>query len=155
MNNQTIHFTLNDALVTCLVPSYWTLHDLLRTVSASVDLADDCPEGDCCLCTVLLDGRAVCACHVLALEAAGCTVHTRDGLADHPVVAALEHPDGACGRCLAAFALAAIDHLENTKHDAGPRLETSLLAIPCDCHIESEVRQVVRHLAYDRSREAR
>jgi carbon-monoxide dehydrogenase small subunit len=154
MTDQTIHFTLNDASVTCLVPSYWTLHDLLRNVSASADLPDACPEGDCCRCTVLLDRRAVCACHVLALEAAGSTVHTRDGLAGHPVVAALEHPNGACGRCVAAFALAAIDHLENTEHDAGPRLEASLLAIPCDCHIESEVRQVVRHLAHDRRREA-
>lgn len=152
MHDQTIHFTLNDASTTCVVPSYWTLYDVLRTVDAFTDLPVACTEGDCCRCTVLLDGRAVCACHVLACEAAGCAVSTSSGLAGHPMVTALEDLDHACGSCIDAFALAAIDHLGSTLHGDERRLEESLLAIPCNCHIEPQVRRVVRRLAHRHGR---
>ncbi|QLQ05087.1 MAG: hypothetical protein HZY76_02570 [Anaerolineae bacterium] len=59
MHNQTIHFTLNDVSITCTVPPHWSLHDALRTVDAAAERPDPCPAGDCCRCTVLLDGRGL------------------------------------------------------------------------------------------------
>lgn len=150
MQSQTIHFTLNDVSITCLVPLYWTLHDVLCSIDALPDVPVACSEGDCCRCTVVLDGRAVCACHLLAAEAAGRAVQTRAGLAGHPVMEALKDLDGSCGGCIDAFALAAIDYLQNIGRADGRGLNENLLAIPCACHIEPQVRQVVRHLALRR-----
>lgn len=177
MHNQTIHFTLNDVSITCTVPPHWSLHDALRTVDAAAERPDPCPAGDCCRCTVLLDGRAVCACHVLAHEAADRTVRTRGGLTGHLVLQALLALDGPCGSCIDAFALAVIDHLGACSDEVGTcvstgappdpqcrpgmgwlraefhaerRLEAGLRAIPCTCDIEPQVRQIVRRLMHSR-----
>lgn len=145
MQMHHIDFTLNDASVTCAVPSHWTLHDVLCHFDIFPTLPQACLMGDCCRCTVLLDGRAVCACQVLALEVAGGTVQTRAGLAAHPVVEALEAVDGPCGRCIDAFALATVDYLHTRPTRHGP--EEGLAAIPCSCHVAQHTRRVVQQLA--------
>ncbi len=144
MQTYRIDFTLNDASFTDQVPSHWTLYDVLSHCGAFPNLPQACLVGDCCRCTVLLDGRAVCACQVLAREAAGCTVQTRDGLADHPLVETLENVDGPCGNCIDAFALAAIDYLQNRALGYG--LDEGLSAIPCSCHVDQHTRRAVRQL---------
>lgn len=145
MLHYTIHFTLNDAAVTCTVPPHWTLYDLLQQIEDSRCLFDACTHGDCCRCTVLLDGRSVCACQVLAVEVVERAVQTRAGLAGHPVVQALESLVGPCGSCIDAFTLTAIDCLQTAQRDDGHSLDEALLAIPCTCQVNQQVRHVVQH----------
>lgn len=154
MPRQPIDFTLNDVLFTCMVPPHWTLHEVLRDAGALPDVPDACTDGDCCRCTVLLNGHAVCACHILAPEAAGHAVYTRSGLADHPVVDELENLVSSCGSCIDAYALVAIDHVQAARRGDVPRLGDGLLSMPCTCHIEPQVRRVVQRLVRGRSQPA-
>ena len=63
-----------------------------------------CNHGECGACTVLLDGKAVYSCHLLALDAAGKEVVTIEGLMDgeklHPIQEVfIEHDGLQCGFC--------------------------------------------------------
>ncbi|MEV6647954.1 2Fe-2S iron-sulfur cluster-binding protein [Amycolatopsis sp. NPDC051371] len=81
-----------------------TLLDLLREQLEVTSPKKGCDHGQCGACTVLLDGRRVLACLVLALTCDGSEVTTAAGLADgddlHPVQQAfLDHDGFQCGYC--------------------------------------------------------
>ncbi len=81
-----------------------TLLDLLRDQLGVYSPKKGCDHGQCGACTVLLDGRRVLACLVLAVTCEGADVTTAAGLAPdgelHPVQQAfLEHDGFQCGYC--------------------------------------------------------
>jgi xanthine dehydrogenase YagT iron-sulfur-binding subunit len=81
-----------------------TLLDLLREQLGVTSAKKGCDHGQCGACTVLLDGRRVLACLVLALTCDGAEVTTAAGLAGddglHPLQQAfLEHDGFQCGYC--------------------------------------------------------
>lgn len=81
-----------------------TLAQLLRYDLNLTGTKIVCNHGECGACTVLLDGKAVYSCHLLALDAAGKEVLTIEGLMDgeklHPVQEVfIEHDGLQCGFC--------------------------------------------------------
>jgi xanthine dehydrogenase YagT iron-sulfur-binding subunit len=81
-----------------------TLLDLLRERLGLTGAKKGCDHGQCGACTVLLDGRRVNACLMLAVAHQGAEITTIEGLADgdrlHPVQEAfLEHDGFQCGYC--------------------------------------------------------
>ena len=81
-----------------------TLLDALRDDLGLTGAKEGCGSGDCGACSVILDGRLVCACLVLATEAEGKRVETIEGMADggvlHPLQQKfLEHAALQCGFC--------------------------------------------------------
>ena len=81
-----------------------TLLDALRDELGLTGAKEGCGSGDCGACSVMLDGRLVCACLVLAAEAEGHRVETIEGLAQggelHPLQQKfLEHAALQCGFC--------------------------------------------------------
>ncbi|GJF32152.1 hypothetical protein KNE206_48520 [Kitasatospora sp. NE20-6] len=81
-----------------------TLLDALREQLALTGAKKGCNHGQCGACTVLLDGRRVNSCLVLAVTADGCSVTTVEGLAAdgdlHPLQQAfLDHDAFQCGFC--------------------------------------------------------
>lgn len=84
-------------------PPHRTLLAVLRDDLGLTGTKEGCGNGNCGACCVLLDGRAVNACLVLAVEADGRDVVTVEGLADpgvHPLQQAfLEHGALQCGIC--------------------------------------------------------
>ena len=88
-----------------------TLLEVLRDELDLTGTKEGCATGDCGACSVLLDGRVVCACLVLAVETEGRTLTTVEGLADgeklHPLQKAfLEHAALQCGICTPGFLIA-------------------------------------------------
>jgi xanthine dehydrogenase YagT iron-sulfur-binding subunit len=82
-----------------------TLAELLREDLGLTGTKIGCNRAECGSCTVVLDGRAVFACSVLAVEAAGRVVETVEGLAGpdglHPLQSAfIEHDAVQCGACI-------------------------------------------------------
>jgi aerobic-type carbon monoxide dehydrogenase small subunit (CoxS/CutS family) len=82
-----------------------TLAELLREDLSLTGTKIGCNRAECGSCTVVLDGRAVFACSVLAVEAAGRVVETVEGLAGpdglHPLQSAfIEHDAVQCGACI-------------------------------------------------------
>ena len=96
-----------------------TLLDVLRDELFLTGTKEGCATGNCGACSVMLDGRLVCACLVLGVEAAGKSIETIEGLAHgdelHPLQQKfLEHNGAQCGICtpgtlIAAKALLAVN----------------------------------------------
>jgi aerobic-type carbon monoxide dehydrogenase small subunit (CoxS/CutS family) len=83
----------------------WTLAYVIREKLGFTGTKVACDKGDCGVCTVIMDGRPVLSCLVLAVEAQGKTIETVEGLAGsdgtlHPLQAAFIKNDGMqCGFC--------------------------------------------------------
>lgn len=96
-----------------------------------------CATGDCGVCTLLLDGRLVKSCLVLAVAASGGTVTTIEGL-DDPVARSLRAAFVArkgfqCGYCTAGMILTARDLLERDADPSEAEIREALLGNLCRC----------------------
>ena len=85
-NNPTIHLTLNGESRAFTVEPQETLLHVLRERAHLTGAKKGCDLGECGVCTVIMDGRAVNSCCVFAIEADGSTVETIEGIgtADEP-----------------------------------------------------------------------
>jgi carbon-monoxide dehydrogenase small subunit len=97
-----------------------------------------CDTSQCGACTVLLDGRAVKSCTLLAVQAAGATVTTIEGLAPagqlHPVQRAfVEHHGLQCGFCTPGMILTAVDLLARDPNPEDASIRRSLRGNLCRC----------------------
>ncbi len=104
--------TINGDSVEFLCETQQTLLDVLRDELRLTGSKEGCASGDCGACSVILDGRLVCACLVLAVELNGHSVETIEGMADgdelHPLQQKfLEHSALQCGICTPGFLIAA------------------------------------------------
>ncbi len=104
--------TVNGKKMTVLVNPDISLADLLRNQLQLTGTKIVCNHGECGACTVLLDGKAVYSCHMLALDAADKEVITIEGLLDgeelHPIQKAfVEHDGYQCGFCTPGQIMAA------------------------------------------------
>ncbi len=114
-----------------------TLLELLRR-EGFVGVKKGCEAGDCGACTVLLDGRAVNACLVLAVKADGASVVTIEGVADggqlHPVQEAfLDTGAVQCGYCTPGMVLSAIDLLSRNPSPSEPEIRDAIAGNLCRC----------------------
>ena len=108
-----IHVTtsINGDPVEFLTAPEQTLVDVLREELDQTGTKEGCSTGDCGACSVLLNGRLVCACLVLAVEAEGAEVTTIEGIATedgrHPIQEKfLEHAALQCGICTPGYIVA-------------------------------------------------
>jgi len=104
--------TINGASTEYLCDANQTLLDVLRDNLGLTGSKEGCGSGDCGACSVILDGRLVCSCLVLAPEAEGHRIETIEGLAQggqlHPLQQKfLEHAALQCGFCTPGLLMAA------------------------------------------------
>ena len=109
---QHISAVVNGDPVEFLAEPGATLLDALRDDLGLTGSKEGCGSGDCGACSVILDGRLVCSCLVLAVEAEGRRVETIEGMADgstlHPLQQKfLEHAALQCGFCTPGLLVAA------------------------------------------------
>ena len=108
----------------------WVLRELLGLQGAKLG----CENGDCGACTVLLDGKPVKSCLVLAVEVDGRSVTTIEGLRDTPIQKAfVEHHGFQCGFCTAGFILNAHALLQAHPHPDGETIRSWLESNLCRC----------------------
>jgi carbon-monoxide dehydrogenase small subunit len=112
MSKLHIETTINGEPAEFLCDPHETLLSTLRNAVGLTGTKEGCATGDCGACSVLLDGRLVPACLVLAPEAQGRTVTTIEGLsrgdALHPLQRNfLEHAALQCGICTPGFIVSA------------------------------------------------
>jgi len=132
-----VRFTLNGEPRSFQVPAGRRLLDLLRDDAGLTGAKEGCGAGECGACTVLLDGRPVTSCLVLAAAVEGREVVTVEGLGGggrlHPFQQALVDKGGVqCGFCTPGVAVtgAAIVAMDVTDHDEQARLLSGNL---CRC----------------------
>lgn len=120
------------------VPAGATLLEVLRAERVTV-VKDGCSTGDCGSCAVLLDGRVVNACFVLAGHADGAKVATVAGLASaqgdlHPLQRAfLDAGAVQCGFCTPGMLMAAVDLMARIPHPSERDVRTALAGTMCRC----------------------
>ena len=106
-----VTFKLNGERRSFSVPPGRRLLDLVREDAGLTGTKEGCGAGECGACTVLLDGKPVTACLVLAVSVEGCEVTTVEGLSGevgrlHPFQAALVAQGGVqCGYCTPGVAV--------------------------------------------------
>ncbi len=112
MRKLQINLTVNGEQYELLVEPRQTLLEVLREDVGLTGTKRGCGTGDCGACTVLVDGRAVNSCLLLAVDASGKEVLTIEGLATngrlHPIQEAfLEHGGVQCGFCTPGMIMSA------------------------------------------------
>ena len=108
-----------------------------------------CEQGECGSCSVLLDGRLVCSCLVLAAQADGHDVVTVEGLAEdgrlHRVQEAFAATGAVqCGFCTPGFVVAAADLLEHTPEPSEDEIREALSGNLCRCTGYAKIFDAVR-----------
>jgi len=133
-----ISLTLNGAPRTLDVQTHRTLLEALRDQLDLTGTKECCAEGECGACTVLLNGRAVNACLVLAVECDGETVVTIEGLSADGRLDALQQAfveSGAvqCGFCIPGMIVAARYLLSTTPRPTEDEIKEGLAGNLCRC----------------------
>jgi carbon-monoxide dehydrogenase small subunit len=108
-----------------------------------------CEQGECGSCSVLLDGRLVCACLVLAAQADGHELVTVEGLGDHEGLHRVQEAfaeTGAvqCGFCTPGFIVAAADLLARTAAPSDGEIREALSGNLCRCTGYAKIFDAVR-----------
>ncbi len=114
---------------------------LLRFLRDALDLTgtkEGCNEGECGSCMVLLDGRPVNSCLVLAVEASGAKVTTIEGLSKdgvlHPIQTAfLAHTSIQCGFCTPGMVVTAVALLRDNPDPSDEDVRRALAGNLCRC----------------------
>ncbi len=107
-----MQFTVNSVLLEAAVDPRWTLAEFLRDQLLLTGTKMACDRGECGSCTIIVDGKAVLACLVLATEVAGKTVQTVESLATGGKFSALQQgfwDSGSvqCGFCIPGMLMSA------------------------------------------------
>ena len=120
-----VHTVINSEEVEFLCEPRQSLLEVLRDTLGLTGSKEGCNNGNCGACNVILDGKLVNSCLVLAIEVDGRTLTTIEGIAGpqglHPLqVKFLEHAALQCGFCTPGFIVAAkalLDHNPNPSEE--------------------------------------
>ena len=133
-----LEVTVNGRQYRQTIPTHLRLLDFLRDVLHLTGTKEACGEGECGTCTVLLNGKSVNACLVLAVEAHGAQITTIEGLAAGESLntmqqAFIDSHGVQCGYCIPGMVLSAGQLLtanpQPTRHD----IESALAGNICRC----------------------
>jgi aerobic carbon-monoxide dehydrogenase small subunit len=137
--NRLVSMTVNgEARELAVVPNR-TLLDALRNEGSLTGTKKGCDVGDCGACTVIMDGRPVNACLVLAIEAEGATIETIEGLQpayDQPHLLQqkfMEHGGAQCGFCTPGIIMMAKALLDENPDPSEDEIRFALAGNICRC----------------------
>jgi carbon-monoxide dehydrogenase small subunit len=130
--------TVNGDAVEFLCETQQTLLDVLRDELHLTGTKEGCGTGDCGACSVTLDGRLVCSCLVLGVEAQGKSIQTIEGMAVGEKLHVLqrkflEHAALQCGICTPGVLIAARSLLERNPSPTEQEVRYGLAGNLCRC----------------------
>jgi carbon-monoxide dehydrogenase small subunit len=130
--------TVNGDAVEFLCETQQTLLEVLRDELGLTGTKEGCGTGDCGACSVTVEGRLVCSCLVLGVEAEGKSIQTIEGMAVgkdlHPLQRKfLEHAALQCGICTPGILIAARSLLERNSNPTEEQVRYWLAGNLCRC----------------------
>lgn len=132
-----ITLTVNGTKYEVVVKGHQTLADVLRNELKLIGTKVGCGEGECGACTVILDGRTVTSCCVLAAQADGSEIITIEGLAEdglHPVQESFVEAGAIqCGFCTPGFVMSTVALLEKYPDPTEEQIREGLAGNLCRC----------------------
>lgn len=144
----SLHLRVNGKQRRVVAEADAMLLEVLRDQLALTGAKLGCGMGECGSCTVLLDGKAVCSCLTLAVEAQGHDITTIEGLAPvgtlDPLQVAFAEAGGVqCGFCTPGMVLAARSLLEETPFPTEADVRRGLSGNLCRCTGYSKIVEAV------------
>ena len=138
MTGVLVSTTINGDPVQFACPTDEVLLDSLRNRVGLTGAKEGCGTGDCGSCSITLDGRLVCACLVLGVEANGREIGTVEGLVEngklHPLQEKfIEHAALQCGICTPGFLVAAKALLTKNPNPSEEQIRYALAGNLCRC----------------------
>ncbi len=134
----TIKFTLNGRLTQVEAPSHWTLLKLLREKLGLTGTKEGCGIGECGACTVLMDGKPVNACLILAPKVEGKKIETIEGLGSRESLQPLQksfidHGAIQCGFCTPGILMSAKSLLQENSNPSREEIKEAISGHLCRC----------------------
>jgi xanthine dehydrogenase YagT iron-sulfur-binding subunit len=142
---------VNDAAMTTSVEPRVTLLDALRNYLDVTGCKRVCDRGSCGACTVLVDGKPIYSCTMLALEARGKKIKTAESLAnggqlDAVPAAFVQYDAQQCGFCTPGFVVALRAALDKNPGATPAELEEALSGNICRCGTYEQMRHAIAAL---------
>lgn len=133
----SVSFTVNGRVHNLYVEPNSTLRDVLREKLGLTSIKDFCNGyGACGSCSVIMDGRPVLSCSILAIECEGKVIETTEGIADskHPLVEAyIMNWTAQCGYCTPGFLVTAKALLDRNPDPTVDEIKEAFAGNLCRC----------------------
>jgi len=155
MEGLQLKFNLNGSEVSTKIQPNLLLVDLLRDVLNLKGTKVGCREGECGVCTVLVNGEPVNSCILPAMKVSGQSVTTIEGLSKEDELDPIQEAfvdEGAiqCGFCTPAMVLTAKALLEKNPHPDESQIRQSLSGVLCRCTGYSKIVKAVQKASLNR-----
>jgi carbon-monoxide dehydrogenase small subunit len=149
---KTISLKVNGNECCVDVEARTTLLDLVRDQLGLTGAKLGCDIQVCGACTLLVDGKPVSACSVLAIDVDGAAIETIEGLSKkdalHPLQEAfMQFGALQCGYCTSGFILTAKALLDECPHPSEEQIRDYLAGNFCRCGCYQEIMQAVKNVA--------
>lgn len=146
---KSIKMTVNSKAYEMTVEPNQTLVNVLREALGLTGTKVGCEMGDCGTCTVIIDGKAVNACLVLAVQADGREILTIEGLAQDEVLHPLQESfvmEGAiqCGFCTPGMIMSAQALLKENPDPDEAQIREGISGVLCRCTGYSKIVQAIK-----------
>ena len=133
-----------------LIKPHWTLIDVLRDEIGLTGTKKGCGKGECGACTVIMDGKAILSCLVLAIQAQGKEIFTieglsRDGRLDPLQEAFVKYGAIQCGFCTPGMIITARVLLNKNPHPTEDEIKRALSGNLCRCTGYVKIIEAVRN----------
>jgi len=150
--NVQLNLSVNGETVEASFAPYKTLLEVLREDLALTGTKHGCELGECGACAVLVDGEPQLSCLLLAVECAGHTVETVEGLAKgaelHPLQAAFADLGAAqCGYCTPGLLMTAKALLEREPNPSRERIREAVSGNLCRCTGYQQIFEAIEEAA--------
>ena len=135
------------------VRHHWTLLDVIREQLDLIGSKKGCDRGECGSCTVLLDGKPVYSCQILAIQVGSRAVVTIEGLGDGTgdpegmdlvQRAFLDNDGGQCGFCTPGFVMSTRALLDSNPNATDEEIKQALSGNLCRCNAYGRIIESVR-----------
>jgi aerobic-type carbon monoxide dehydrogenase small subunit (CoxS/CutS family) len=152
MEKRLLQITVNNDFVELYINPKKLLVEVLRDELGLLGTKRGCNTGACHACTVILDGKTVKSCSVLALQANGTEVRTVEGLADGAELTPLQksfldHGAYQCGFCTSGMLLSATTLLEDNPNPTVEQIKEGIHGNLCRCTGYNSIIRAVKAVA--------
>jgi carbon-monoxide dehydrogenase small subunit len=149
----SVSITVNGETRQSDVASHLLLADYIRDHLGLTGTKLGCETGQCGACLVLVNGKSVKSCAMLAAQADGATVTTIEGLSPAEVLTPLqnalwEHHGVQCGFCAPGLVISLTDQLSRNARPSEDEIRTWMDGIFCRCGIYQNAVKAVQSLTH-------
>jgi aerobic carbon-monoxide dehydrogenase small subunit len=157
---ELVRLTVNDEAHEIAINSNMTLLELIRDELGLMGTKKSCNHGECGSCTVLVEGKPLNSCLVLAIEMEGKRILTIEGLAKqgklHPLQEAFIKYEGfQCGFCTPGMILSAKALLDENPHPSEMEIKEAISGNLCRCTGYVQIVEAIKAAALSLDREDR